>query len=345
MFIDQAKIKISAGKGGSGCVSFRRERFVPKGGPDGGNGGSGGNIIAVGNENVNTLIQYKFNKHFKAENGSNGSGNNKTGATGKDLLIHFPLGTEIYVLENKKRKKIAELTKNNQQITIARGGKGGRGNSSYASSTNRAPRYAQDGLPGEDFEIELNLKLMADVGLVGYPNAGKSTLISSISAARPKIADYDFTTLEPSLGVVNLPDYKSFVMADIPGIIENAHKGKGLGIQFLKHIQRTKILLFLIDINSPDPYKDYLTLKKELHQFDGYLDKKRHAIALSKTDTIHSEKMAGYIEKILDKFPTLLRPEIIAISSVSQYNIYPLINRLFDLIQEYDREHQSLDKI
>ncbi|HHE37184.1 MAG TPA: GTPase ObgE [Candidatus Cloacimonetes bacterium] len=334
MFIDFARIKIQAGNGGDGCVSFRREKFVAKGGPDGGDGGKGGHIIAVGNENVNTLIAYRYSKLFKAERGQHGMGSNKTGASGENTYLQFPLGTEIYDITDNKRNKIAELTEHNEQIVIAKGGFGGRGNTRFKSATNKAPRYAKSGGTGEYFELELVLKLMADVGLVGFPNAGKSTLLSAVSDAHPKIADYKFTTLEPSLGVVKVSEYESFVMADIPGLIEGAHEGKGLGIQFLKHIQRTKVLLFLIDINSNDPFSDYQTLKKELHLYDPYLDKKPHFIALSKIDSIEEKDKMELVSLLKDEFDQKLHEKIFPISSVSGENLSELKRILFDLVRD-----------
>lgn len=338
MFIDFARIKVESGKGGDGCVSFRREKFVAKGGPDGGDGGKGGNVIAVANENINTLIQYRYTKLFKAEKGQNGQGSNKTGSTGKDILLQLPRGTEIYDITDGKREKLGELIEPDQQIILAKGGNGGRGNNRFKSATNKAPRYAKVGGNSEYRELEIVLKLMADVGLVGFPNAGKSTLISSVSDAHPKIADYEFTTLEPSLGVVKVSDYESFVMADIPGIIEGAHDGKGLGIQFLKHIQRTRILLFLIDINSTSPLTDYLKLKKELHSYDSMLDKKYHLIVLSKCDTVPEDKITERLDQIKANFAENIEEKIYHISAVSGQNINKLKLDLYKLIKKIDAE-------
>ena len=337
MFIDYAKIKVQSGKGGDGCVSFRREKFVAKGGPDGGDGGRGGDVIAVGNENVNTLVAYRYNKLFKANKGQHGQGSNKTGGDSKDRYLEFPLGTEIYNITEDKHEKIGEITKHEQQLIIAKGGNGGRGNARFKSSTNKAPRYAKQGGNGEYFELELVLKLMAEVGLVGFPNAGKSTLLSKVSDAHPKIADYKFTTLAPSLGVVQVGDYNSFVMADIPGIIEGAHNGKGLGVQFLRHIQRTKILLFLIDMNSSDPFYEYQILKKELHQYDPYLDKKPHLIVLSKMDTIPEEDKEELLNILKNEFEIKLHEHIISISSISGENLNKLKTQLFEMIKEINK--------
>ncbi len=338
MFIDFSRIKVESGRGGSGCVSFRREKFVAKGGPDGGDGGKGGSILAVGNENANTLIAYRFNKLFKAERGQHGQGSDKTGACGQDRLLDLPLGTEIFDITDGKREKIGEILTHGQKIFLAEGGNGGRGNTRFKSATNKAPRYAKPGGDGQLRELELVLKLMADVGLVGFPNAGKSTLLSKVSSAHPKVADYEFTTLAPSLGVVQVSDFESFVMADIPGIIEGAHDGKGLGDQFLKHIQRTKILLFLIDIDSADPFNDYQVLKKELHLYDPYLDKKPHLIALSKMDTLPEDDKEEFYKLLKNEFETKLHENIISISSVSGENMKELIIKLHQILAKLDKE-------
>jgi GTP-binding protein len=334
MFIDYARIKVKAGNGGDGCVSFRREKFVPKGGPDGGDGGRGGDIIALGDSNVNTLLDYRYTKSFKAEDGKHGAGGNKHGASGKPVILRLPPGTEIFQVLGDKKQKIADVTQTGEEIIISQGGPGGKGNSNFATPTNQAPRTATPGKQTEELELELVLKLMADVGLVGFPNAGKSTLLSVVSAARPKIADYEFTTLEPMLGVVQVSDYQSFVMADIPGIIAGAHLGKGLGLQFIRHIQRTSILLFLIDVRSEHPLEDYRTLRAELHMFDPFMDKKSHLIALSKLDTVPEEERDILVEEIAATFRQEFREEIMGISSVSGYHIPELKRRLYDLLQK-----------
>jgi len=338
MFIDFAKIHIEAGDGGHGCISFRREKFVAMGGPDGGDGGKGGDVIVVGDVNINTLIQFRYNKLYKAEKGHNGGGKNQSGAYGKAVYIKVPLGTEISIIESDKKRKIAEILSHNEEIIIAKGGFGGKGNTHFTTSSNQAPRKATDGKAGEVFDIELSLKLMADVGLVGFPNAGKSTLLSSISAARPKVADYQFTTLEPMLGVVYVDEYRTFVMADIPGLIEGAHDGKGLGIQFLKHIQRTKTLLFLIDISSEDPVHDYFILKKELHLYDTKLDKKNHLIALSKLDIIPEEERKSRLDEVAELFIHNARENIIGISSVANLNIDDLKLKLLEMVKNASQE-------
>ncbi|MDD3236144.1 MAG: GTPase ObgE [Candidatus Cloacimonetes bacterium] len=334
MFIDYAKIRIKAGHGGDGSVSFRREKFEPMGGPDGGDGGRGGDIVVIGDTNLNTLLDYRYNKKFKAENGKGGSGGRRTGASGADCVLRLPLGTEIYLLEDDKRRKLADITVAGEKVVLANGGHGGKGNSNFATSTNQAPRHATPGGPAHEMELELVLKLMADVGLVGFPNAGKSTLLSVLSSARPKIADYEFTTLEPMLGVVRVGDYKSFVMADIPGIIEGAHMGKGLGLQFLRHIQRTSILLFLIDIAAEDPVEAYRTLRAELYLHDSFMDKKPHLIVISKTDTIPEDELKPRLKEINKGFKKHFGEDIIAISSVSQSKLEELKYLVFRTLHQ-----------
>lgn len=336
MFIDFARIKVESGNGGNGCVSFRREKYVAKGGPDGGDGGKGGSIIAIGDENLNTLVNYRYNKLYKAERGEHGRGSNQTGACGEDKLLKLPLGTVIFDITDGKHNKIGEITKHQQRLFLSEGGNGGRGNTRFKSATNKAPRYAKPGGDGQSLELELVLKLIADVGLVGFPNAGKSTLLSKVSAAHPKIANYEFTTLKPSLGVVDVSDFESFVMADIPGIIEGAHNGKGLGDQFLRHIQRTKVLLFLIDVNTSDPMQDYQVLKKELHMYDPHLDKKPHLIILSKIDIIPEEDISEMIKLIKEEFESKLHESIIGISSISGENLNQLKMLLFKKIKSYE---------
>jgi GTPase len=333
MFIDYARIKVESGKGGNGCVSFRREKFVPKGGPDGGDGGPGGNVIAVGNSNLNTLINYRYSKLFRAKKGKNGEGNNRTGATGEDCYLEFPLGTIIFDVTGGIHQKIDEINEHGQKMVLAKGGNGGRGNSRFKNATHQSPHYAKPGGDCEYFELELELKLMADVGLVGFPNAGKSTLLSKVSDAQPKIADYKFTTLEPSLGVVKISDYDSFVMADIPGIIAGAHDGKGLGIQFLRHIQRTKILLFIIDVNSEDAAADYKTLKEELYLYDKFLDRKTHLIGLSKIDTVFEDYRNELLTDIRKDFQQHVNEDILTFSSVTGENLDILKKKLFELIK------------
>jgi GTPase len=291
MFIDQATIQVHAGKGGSGIVSFRREKFIPKGGPDGGTGGRGGSIVLRANRQLSTLMDFRYKRTYRAPDGENGMGANKTGRKGEDIILYVPCGTTIR--ESATSDIIADLVDDGDEVVIAKGGKPGRGNAEFATSTDQAPRRAEPGLPGEERTIDLELKLLADVGLVGFPNAGKSTLISRISAARPKIADYPFTTLIPNLGIVRYAEYQSFVVADMPGLIEGAHTGKGLGIQFLRHIERTSVLVFLIDCSVEDPKEEYRTLLHELEMYHAEMLEKPRIIALSKTDLLDADALAG----------------------------------------------------
>ena len=284
MFIDYTIIELNSGKGGSGCISFRREKYIPKGGPDGGNGGNGGNIYALSDKNIHTLQDVRYNRIYNAQNGDQGSSNSKTGRDGDDIIIKVPIGT---VIKNTKIKEVvADFTKEGQKEIICRGGKGGRGNINYKTSTRQTPRFAQKGTTGESGIFELELKVLADVGLVGFPNAGKSTLLSVLSKARPKIADYPFTTLEPHLGIVKYEEFKSFAMADIPGLIEGASDGKGLGHKFLKHIERNRLLLFLIENSDLNPQQTFNALKKELKSFNPSLLLKPIILIRTKSDII-----------------------------------------------------------
>ena len=272
MFVDEVEIHVNAGHGGRGALSFRREKFVPRGGPDGGDGGPGGSVYLVANANLNTLLNFRFQKLFEAGRGGHGEGSNRRGKNGSDITLEVPVGTVVYERQGDDFVQVADLTEAGQELLIAKGGLGGHGNATYATSTNRAPRKTQPGLPGEEKDLRLHLKLLADVGLVGYPNAGKSTMISRISAARPKIADYPFTTLEPNLGVVGLSGDRSFVVADVPGLIEGAHTGHGLGTRFLSHLERTKVLIHLVDVSSMsgrEPVDDYEVITRELDLFPG----------------------------------------------------------------------------
>lgn len=282
MFIDHATIHVKAGRGGNGCVSFRREKYVPKGGPDGGDGGDGGSVIIRAERNMTTLMDFRYRRDYRAESGEHGKGANKTGKSGRDIVLNVPCGT--IVRDGKTHEVIADLVDHGTEVVVARGGRGGRGNAKFATSTNQAPRTAEQGTEGEERTIELELKLIADVGLVGFPNVGKSTLISRISAARPKIADYPFTTLVPNLGIVRVGEDKSFVVADMPGLIEGAHRGKGLGIQFLRHIERTRVIVFLIESLSADPKRDYRTLLDELRSFKRDLARRPQIVAITKMD-------------------------------------------------------------
>jgi GTP-binding protein len=288
MFIDYVEIGVKAGNGGRGCVSFRREKYVPKGGPDGGDGGDGGDVIIKVDPHMTTLLDFRYVKHYKAGNGENGKGALKHGKRGEDVWIKVPPGTIIKDIESNKI--LVDLTKEDQIYVVAKGGKGGRGNARFKSSTRQAPRRAEPGINGEEKKLALELKLLADVGIVGHPNVGKSTLLSKLSSARPKIADYPFTTLSPNLGMVKLNDNKSFILADIPGLIEGAHEGKGLGIQFLKHIQRTKLLLFLLDATSSDLKGDYSALRNEIKLFDPQLSERPGVVAINKIDLLPQRK-------------------------------------------------------
>ncbi|MGH9314464.1 MAG: GTPase ObgE [Vicinamibacterales bacterium] len=283
MFVDEVEIRVAAGAGGNGCLAFRREKFVPRGGPSGGDGGRGGSVYVVASPHLNTLINFRFHPEFHAERGVHGEGSNRTGSTGRDLELEVPVGTVVYEQTAEGLTKLADLTALGQRVLVAEGGRGGRGNAAFASSTNRAPRRTEPGEEGEEKHLRLRLKLLADVGLVGYPNAGKSTLIARISAARPKIADYPFTTLSPNLGVVSLSDDRSFVVADVPGLIEGAHQGYGLGHQFLSHLERTKVLVHVIDVSSAsgrDPVADFDVIERELTMFTGRPDEPADARAM-----------------------------------------------------------------
>ncbi len=284
MFIDYVEIEITAGNGGHGCISFHTEKFVPKGGPDGGDGGRGGSVVAVADPNLRTLLDFRYKKKYKAENGQPGSGGLKTGKSGGDTILRLPVGTIIKDLDSGD--VLFDLDEAGTEFVVARGGKGGHGNAFYKSPVNQAPRKAQDGVPGEARRVSLELKLLADVGLVGLPNAGKSTILSVFSKARPKIADYPFTTLVPNLGIVRLREYKSCVMADIPGLIEGASEGKGLGHQFLRHIQRTALVVYVIDINELDIVETQKVLKQELMSFDKRLAQRPSLVVITKVDTI-----------------------------------------------------------
>jgi GTPase len=312
MFIDEAKIRVKAGDGGNGCVAFRREKYVPRGGPSGGDGGKGGDIVMESSERHNTLVHFRFNPEYNAQRGRHGEGSNCTGRDGEGIVLKVPVGTIVY--DEVTGEKIHDFLSPDDRMIVARGGRGGRGNAQFATSTHQAPREHEPGRPGEEHTFRLELKLLADVGLVGYPNVGKSTLISRISAARPKIADYPFTTLEPNLGVVAVgqaSEERSFVVADIPGLIEGAHTGSGLGTQFLRHIERTRLLVHLVDISDasgrPDPVQDVKVIMNELESFGAGLEMKPMIMVATKIDVANKEKLAKlkrYSKKEgLDLFP------------------------------------------
>ena len=322
-FIDQASIHIKAGSGGHGCIAFLREKFRPKGGPCGGDGGKGGNVTLKGNSNLNTLLDISLNKHYKAKNGEHGKGKNMHGKNGDDVVIEVPLGT---IVKNSTTKQIiVDIVDLNQNYIIAKGGNGGFGNARYKTQKQTAPRIANDGHSGEEFDIDLELKVLADVGLVGFPNAGKSTFISKVSNAKPKIADYPFTTLTPNLGIVRFGDFSSFVIADIPGLIEHASKGKGLGTQFLKHIERTKILVFMLDPTFENISNQYNKLLNELKEHDESILNKKSIILVTKSD-IGEENI-----------DTSLLPndiKLISVSSVSGYNINEALENIHSILEE-----------
>ena len=308
-FLDQAKIYLSAGNGGSGSASFRREKFIEFGGPDGGDGGSGGSIIFVADKNLNTLIDFRYRQHFKAEKGHDGKGKKKTGKSGKDLILKVPIGTQIF--EEDNNTLIEDLTKNEQRIIIANGGKGGLGNVRFKTSTNRSPRKKTDGRKGENFWIWLQLKVIADIGIVGMPNSGKSSLLSALTRARPKIANYPFTTINPNLGVANYNN-KEVTLADIPGLIEGAHEGVGLGDKFLRHIERCKNILHLIDITDDNLLENYSKVRKELFKYSSQLTKKEEIVVFNKIDMIDDKE----ISKKIAFFSKKIKKEIYAISAL-----------------------------
>lgn len=328
-FVDYVKISVASGNGGKGSAHLHREKYVPKGGPDGGDGGRGGHIILRGNESLWTLLSFKFKRHFKAGHGEHGSKNRSTGGDGEDIYLDVPLGTVVKDLETGE--VLFEITEHGQEKIALEGGKGGRGNWHFKSATNQTPRYAQPGIPGAERELTLELKVLADVGLVGFPNAGKSTLLSVLTSAKPKIADYPFTTLKPNLGIVQYRDFKSFVMADIPGIIEGAAEGKGLGHYFLRHIERNSILLFLIPADSVDISQEYEILLNELRKYNPEMLDKNRLVAISKADMLDEElmdEMRVEVKKDLGDIPFLF------ISSVSQYGLQDLKDRLWSLLND-----------
>lgn len=331
-FIDEVNITIRSGNGGDGCVSFRREKFVPRGGPDGGDGGNGGDIYFQGHEGLNTLVNFRGRKNYKAENGEPGGGSCRNGKTGEDLIIRVPVGTLVRHAESGE--VLADITDNETRVLLAEGGMGGLGNINFKSATNQVPSRATPGKEGVSIDVELELKLLADIALVGMPNAGKSTLISVLSAAKPKIADYPFTTLEPNLGVVKVGDQQSLVIADIPGLIENASEGKGLGIKFLKHIERTKAFIHLVDVSwcldEFEAFEQYVVIREELGKYKEELLNKKELVCLTKIDAMTDEeinKFKTFFEEQLDK-------KVLTISSVSGDSMDDLKGLLFRLIQE-----------
>ena len=333
-FLDEAKIFVKAGDGGDGCVSFRREKFIARGGPDGGNGGRGGSVIVECAEGLNTLIDFRYRQHFKGERGHHGMGKNRTGAAGEDVVLQVPVGTQI--LAEDKVTVIADLTENGQRIVLAEGGKGGFGNEHFKSSTNQAPRQFNPGSPGEELWLWLRLKLIADIGLVGLPNAGKSTFLAAVSRAKPKIADYPFTTLHPNLGVVVM-DHDSFVIADIPGLIEGASDGAGLGTRFLGHIERCRALLHLIDGTEEDVVAAYQTVRGELEAYGEQVAAKREIVALNKCDALTEE----IIEEKRRQLSGQVDGDIVLLSGVAGTGVQELTSQLLSLVIEGRVEEQS----
>ncbi|BAB75438.1 GTPase ObgE [Anabaena sp. FACHB-709] len=329
-FIDQAQIEVEAGKGGDGIVAFRREKYVPAGGPSGGNGGRGGSVIFVAVENLQTLLDFRYKHIFKADDGGRGGPNNCTGASGKDLIVQVPCGTTIYDAETGDL--LGDLTQPNQELIIAAGGKGGLGNQYFLSNRNRAPEYSLPGLPGERKLLRLELKLLAEVGIIGLPNAGKSTLISSLSAARPKIADYPFTTLIPNLGVVRKPTGDGTVFADIPGLIEGAADGAGLGHDFLRHIERTRVLLHLIDATSDDVIRDYNTIEQELQAYGRGLNERMQILALNKIDAVDRETVD--LEALAIQLNHLSHAPVFLISAVTRTGLEPMLQEVWGILDQ-----------
>jgi GTPase len=333
-FLDEAKVYIASGAGGNGCVSFRREKFIEFGGPNGGDGGKGGDVVVEAVTGLNTLIDYRYQQHFKAQRGGNGMGKDRAGANGKDVVLKVPIGTQVY--EEDGETLLADLTEVRQRVTIAEGGNGGFGNAHFKSSTNRAPRHANPGQPGEELTIRLRLKLIADAGLIGLPNAGKSTFLAAVSAAKPKIADYPFTTLHPQLGVVEV-DGREFVLADLPGLIEGAHEGTGLGDRFLGHTERCRVLLHLIDGTSDDAGEGYKIVRGELEAYGQGLTDKPEIVALSKSDALTKDALktqAGKLKKACKKTPLIL-------SAQSGDGVQDVLRALLKII---DRARDAADK-
>ncbi len=336
-FVDEARIKVEAGKGGNGCVSFRREKYIPFGGPDGGDGGDGGSVFVEGDANLNTLMDLRFTKFFKAENGKQGMGRNMTGKGGDDLTIPLPVGTII--VDEDTDEVLADLTEIGQRVKIAQGGFHGLGNTRYKSSTNRAPRQSSPGTPGEVRNLRLELKVLADVGLLGLPNAGKSTFIRAVSAARPKVADYPFTTLYPNLGVVSVESHRSFVVADIPGVIEGAAEGAGLGIQFLKHVSRTLLLLHMVDVapfDGSDPVESVRTIEKELAKFSDELVGRDRWLILNKLDLLPEEEREAVCDDIIERLDW--QAPVYRIAAISKQGTERLTQDIMSYMEEKREE-------
>lgn len=348
-FVDEASIRVQAGKGGNGIVSFRREKYIEFGGPDGGDGGNGGSIYMVGDTNLNTLADFRFTRRYRAENGKSGGGRNCTGKSGEDLYINVPLGTMVF--DEDTGEQIGDVVAAGQKLLVARGGVHGIGNTRFKSSTNRAPRQCTPGTEGEDRQLHVELKVLADVGLLGMPNAGKSTLISAISGARPKVADYPFTTLYPNLGVVGVDAHRSFVVADIPGIIEGAAEGAGLGIQFLKHLSRTRLLLHLVDVapfdEKTDPVEEVQILEKEMRRFSPELETYERWLVLNKVDLLPEEERDARCEEIVQRLDW--KKPLFRISAINKTGTKELCYKIMEYIeaqkeQQQDKGRASMDK-
>ena len=336
-FVDEAQIRVEAGKGGNGCVSFRREKYIPFGGPDGGDGGDGGSIFLQASHDLNTLIDLRYERQFKAENGQPGMGKNCTGKGGEDLTIQVPVGTQIY--DEDTGELLGDLVRDGQKQLVAQGGFHGIGNTRFKSSTNRAPRQSTPGTPGELRNLRLELKVLADVGLLGLPNAGKSTLIRAVSAAKPRVADYPFTTLYPNLGVVSIESHRSFVIADIPGLIEGAAEGAGLGIQFLKHVSRTRLLLHLVDLVPPDdsdPVEAVKTIERELAKFSEELAQRDRWLVLNKADLLPEDLQQEYIDDILQRLDW--KGPVFTVSAISKAGTMPLMQQVMQYMEEHPLE-------
>ncbi len=332
-FVDEASIQVQAGNGGHGCVSFRREKYVAFGGPDGGDGGNGGNVWLEGDSGLNTLVDFRHARHFKARNGQPGMGRQRTGKSAEDCIIRVPLGTLVHADETGEQ--IGDITRHGERLLVARGGFGGRGNTRFKSSTNQAPRQFTKGTEGESRGLRLELKVLADVGLLGFPNAGKSTLVSAVSAARPKVADYPFTTLHPNLGVVRLESDRSFVMADIPGLIEGAAEGAGLGVQFLKHLQRTGLLLHLVEldpVDGADPVAQVQALERELAAFDQALGTRPRWLVLTKSDLVDPDVMDDLRQDVVERLGW--SGPVFVISAVARQGLEPLVGAIMEYLEE-----------
>lgn len=339
-FIDEALIRVEAGDGGNGCVSFRREKYIPKGGPDGGDGGDGGDVYLVADENLNTLIDYRFEKRFAAERGQNGRSANCTGHRGNDITLRVPVGTRA--IDNDTKEVLGDLTKHGSKMLVAKGGYHGLGNTRFKSSVNRAPRQKTNGTPGEKRDLQLELMLLADVGMLGLPNAGKSTFIRAVSAAKPKVADYPFTTLVPSLGVARVDNNRSFVVADIPGLIEHASEGAGLGIRFLKHLERCRVLIHLVDIapiDESDPAHNIAIIENELAQYSEKLAEKPRWLVFNKIDTMSNEEAQERAQDIAERLG--LEEDYYLISAVTGKNVQPLTRDIMDFIEANPRETEE----